>query len=434
MVTAWSNALKRRGERTKDNGVETPHAIWAGAYGELAARLSDYSRGMALALCGLAICVDSVISLQEAGPLFDESASPKAKALAKELSRRAALGLGGEIKVDWPEGPGWLTQRLAFRSALGGTGAHAGRVLTICGGNALLAVADRSKRQLSLIDDDILIAVQGRPVRAAEVAPGGPGRPDIFIFEYTAGQRFSTVTPGRSSRVIVRFTDPDLDRDPDFVNASTNLAPQAGAAVLSGFNAVPSDRLEDALAWTQKLVEPWRDGGVPIIHFELAGYQSIDARERTIRSLAGLFNSIGMSLSEFVDLVGRVDLADGLIETGERLRVTRVCVHADHWAAAATRAAPETEVDALMAGCLLSSVRAATGEPKRPTSIPEGATFADPPFPQPIARGPWTLISCSAPYLHSPTTTLGLGDTFLAGCLLVLGTRDLRAAKESLRQ
>jgi ADP-dependent phosphofructokinase/glucokinase len=409
--------------------AESSHAIWAGVYAELAQRFRDYSQSMGLALCGLATCVDSVISLHEAGALFDETTSPQAKALADELSRRASLGVGGEIKVEWPDGPNWLAERLEFRSALGGTGAQAARALTICGGKALLALADRSKRQLAQIDGDILLAVRGRPVRAAEVAPSGPGRPDIFIFEYTAGRRLSTITPKRSSRVIVRFTDPDLERDPDFVSASANLAAEAGSAILSGFNAVPSKRLEDALAWTRRLTEPWRDARLPLIHLELAGYQSNTARDRTVASLAGLFNSIGMSQSEFVDLVGRGDLADGLIEIGERWGLKRVCVHADHWAAAATREDPETEVDALTAGCLLSSVRAATGQPKYPTSIPEGAAFQDPPFPQPVTRGPWTLVSRSAPHLSSPATTLGLGDTFLAGCLLVLGTRDARAAK-----
>ena len=408
--------------------VEMSNAGWTGAYGELATRLADYAERAGVAFCGLATCVDSVVSLAEVGPLFDPTSPPEAKALAKELIGRADRGVGGEIRVDWPNGPQWLASRVPLHTALGGTGAHAARVLTICGAKALLAVADRSTRQLAQIDDGILIAVRGQAVRAADVKAEGPGRPDIFIFEYASGHAVANVVPRRSSRVIVRFTDPDLDRDADFVAASANLAFEAGSAILSGFNAVAADRLPEAFAWTRTVALKWLGNGIPVVHLELGGYQSVAARDSTLQSLNGLFNSIGMSHSEYIDLVGHSDLGDGLIAIGERLGVTRVCVHADHWAATATRADPVVETDALMAGCLLSSVRAATGEPIKPKSVPDGASFHDSPFPQPVERGPWTLVSCPSPHLSSPATTLGLGDTFLAGCLLVLGSRDAHAA------
>jgi ADP-dependent phosphofructokinase/glucokinase len=39
--------------------------------------------------------------------------------------------------------------------------------------------------------------------------------------------------------------------------------------------------------------------------------------------------------------------------------------------------------------------------------------------------GGWHIVTCPSPHLQQPRTTLGLGDTFMAGCLLVLGQPSL---------
>jgi len=106
---------------------------------------------------------------------------------------------------------------------------------------------------------------------------------------------------------------------------------------------------------------------------------------------------------------------------GERLGLSRVCVHADGWAATATLGEPWIELKALLTGCLLASARAEAGTLVIPRRAPSSAIYRAPPFEEPIRRGKWWLVSCAAPYLAAPVTTLGLGDTFMAGCLLVLG-------------
>ena len=40
----------------------------------------------------------------------------------------------------------------------------------------------------------------------------------------------------------------------------------------------------------------------------------------------------------------------------------------------------------------------------------------------------WSIACCPAPYLEKPAATIGLGDTFLAGTLLVLGGENCKAA------
>jgi ADP-dependent phosphofructokinase/glucokinase len=141
-----------------------------------------------------------------------------------------------------------------------------------------------------------------------------------------------------------------------------------------------------------------------------------------LEGLRGTITSLGMSHSEYLALgLDAEDLTAGMVACGDRLGLRRVCVHADHWAAAATLDHPAQERDALQMGCLLASTRAEAGRPVRPTAIPKSAVFNDLPFAGTLDRGAWMAACCAAPYLPRPATTLGLGDTFTAGCLLVLG-------------
>ncbi len=128
-----------------------------------------------------------------------------------------------------------------------------------------------------------------------------------------------------------------------------------------------------------------------------------------------------MSHSEFLLLATDPDLGRGMRALGEAFGLDRVTVHADHWAASATRNDPALEVDALMTGCLVASARADAGRPVVPREVAAGASFHAPPFPLPVSWDGWTLVSCPSPYREAPSTTLGLGDSFTGGCLMVLG-------------
>jgi ABC-type sugar transport system permease subunit len=55
-----------------------------------------------------------------------------------------------------------------------------------------------------------------------------------------------------------------------------------------------------------------------------------------------------------------------------------------------------------------------------PQACPPGATFTEPPEPMISRRGAWHLACCATPYLPRPAATIGLGDSFLAGTLLIL--------------
>jgi ADP-dependent phosphofructokinase/glucokinase len=308
--------------------------------------------------------------------------------------------------------------------ALGGTGPQAAWSLASIGAPALVALEDRSAHMLQQFHSDILIAENGKPLRTRDITPRGNRRPEIFIIEYTAGQAIGGVTPKRSSRIIVRFHDPGLEHDRQFEELSVALADRAGAGLISGFNSIPFERIDSEVAAVRWMTDRWRAAGLCTVHLELAGYDTPAHRDRVIARLQGTTTSLGMSLSEFAALVtGGSDLAQDMCDLGDRLGLDRVCVHADHWAASATRGDPETERRALMMGCLLAGTRAANGTPVYPREIDQRATFSPPPLPLRSKHGQWSIVSCAAPHLEHPVATVGLGDSFTGGCLLILGQR-----------
>lgn len=401
----------------------TGNTDWVGRYRDLITDIPRIAGAAPLMLFGLSACVDARILAHELGPLFRPGAPTQARAFGDLIKQRAAAGIGGEVRIEWPEGPGWLAGHVPIAYALGGTGPQAAWSLAAIGARALIALEDRSAHKLGQVHPDILIAENGKAVRAAEVVARGPRQPEIFIVEYTAGKTIDDVTPKRSSRIIVRFHDPGLEHDEQFEALSVVLADKAGAGLVSGFNSIPYELIDSEVAPVTRLLAKWRAAGVAPIHLELAGYDTPRQRDRVIDRLTGFITSIGMSHSEFLPLVSdNTDLARDMCALGDRLDLERVCVHADHWAAAATRAGAETEHQALMMGCLLAGTRASVGVPAYPEDIDARATFATPPLPATARHGDWSVVACASPYLEHPGGTVGLGDSFTGGCLLMLGS------------
>ncbi len=398
---------------------------WQAAYANVLDGLQAVASTARPTLCGLSVCVDAMVSLHDAGALFDAAHPPEAVRFAAALLQRAAAGVGGEVRVDWPDGPGWLDEQLPFKLDLGGTAAHAARALATLGAPALLALETRSPEQLALLHPEIWLAHAGRAVPAESIQPDHRNAPKIYIFEYTKDRAIGEVVPPRSSRIIVRFTDPGLENDAEFWELSSRLAPHAGAALLAGFNTIGAGDLATALANTRKLARSWCDAKLPMIHLELGGYDRPQYRDRVLVELSDYVTSLGLSLSELGALVRDHnllgdDVAGNMCALGATYGLRRVCVHADEWSATATLDDPQRERDALLVGNLLASSRAAHGRPIRPRSLPADAVFATPPLST-RSLGPWNIVVCAAPYLAHPSATVGLGDTFTAGCLLMLG-------------
>jgi ADP-dependent phosphofructokinase/glucokinase len=171
------------------------------------------------------------------------------------------------------------------------------------------------------------------------------------------------------------------------------------------------------------MAQSWKDAGIGLIHLEMAGYESPDCRDKAIAGLTGSVTSIGMSLSEFRGIDPSAgSLREGLPRLGNHVGLDRVSVHAD-WAISATRRDPDQEREALMMGCLLASARSATSGPVVPSALPPGAHFLESPAGE--THNGWHIFACPSPHPMRPRTTRDLGDTFMAGCPLVLGQAKL---------
>jgi ADP-dependent phosphofructokinase/glucokinase len=199
---------------------------------------------------------------------------------------------------------------------------------------------------------------------------------------------------------------------------SIALANQAGAAVICGFNEVSKATLATELEHTRNLLRAWRDQGLTTIHLELGGYEDLSLRDQVLSALSPLISSLGMSHSELRHF-GSGDVDTEVINLRAKLGLKRICVHADTWALAVTNNDPERELESLMCGCLVASCRAAHGQVSAPAGVPPDAVFYDPPYPRISKQSGSALVCCPAPYLEQPKATIGLGDTFLAGTLLV---------------
>lgn len=387
-----------------------------------------------LFLCGMSICVDARVDMHNMQALLDASPDTPAGRFAAMLVARAARGVGGEVRVDWQEGPQWLRDRLEIRYALGGTGPQAAWVLSRLGVASIVPVADRHANQLRHIPSGVLLAEGGVLRAASEVALAGPHIPEIFIFEFTAGRPIGMMVPSRSTRIIVRFCDRGIQHDESFEDMSCKFAPTAAAALLSGLNDEALDNVGPASDYIFSLSRKWIERGLNVVHFELAGYATQDAVNEALDHAKGAITSLGMSHSELLAMDPTAeDPMVALIRLGERLDIDRVCVHADTWAASVTRNDPNEEELALMAGCAIASARAGNGEPAQVIKTDPLAKFHPLPFPNRVRRGRWTFVACASPYVEKPATTLGLGDSFTAGCLLVLGKPDNATSQSALR-
>lgn len=165
------------------------------------------------------------------------------------------------------------------------------------------------------------------------------------------------------------------------------------------------------------LAREWARAGLAGIHHELAEF-STSARLREATRL-GLGGSLGLRLSELFVLTGRRGDPRLLAQqVARQYGARRVIVHADRWALAVHRSDPQHIERALLAGNAFAAARARDGQPTAVSAPAGNASYTDD-FPLPGALGNgWQATCVPAPHLRRPATTVGLGDTFIAGVLL----------------
>jgi ADP-dependent phosphofructokinase/glucokinase len=397
---------------------------WRAEYAAVAEAVTAAAPSAMPLLAGFNTCVDQIHRLGTAeltALAGARSGSGPVARLAAEVLDRADQARDGEIFVPArDEVEPWLVDRLGEPCGrqVGGTGAQASWTLATLGAPSVLALADWSAAQLSVLDPAIGLCTADGVTRLGEITPvGEPTKAPHYILEFTAGTRWPGGVLPRSSRIIVRLADDGLEQDGYFAAASPALATRAGAGLVSGLNAIAESDLAGR-EWLRGVVAGWRDAGLAAIHLELAEYAQPAAPYALLRAYKGMVFSVGLSLAELASLVAADDPAAGALAVAGEFDLTRVVVHADGWSLAVHRGDPRAAGFALTLANLLAASRARAGRPTADLRLDPVATLD---APRPVSRSlgdGWRVDCVPSPYLFHPAATVGLGDTFVAGLLL----------------
>jgi len=402
---------------------------WTERYAECAAAISGSADRAPLTLTGFSACVDAVYAadarmLETLTHVAGRDSAGLETAFAGAILARIAEARGGELFREWDDGPAWTENLLGSPSRLqvGGTGPQAAWALAMLDAPSVLALRDRGLDQLSVLHHAIGICGPDGIAAASDIpADTVATKPRHYILEFTVGTHWSAGVVARSTRIILRFAHDGIERDEAFAKLTPRLAPTAGAGLVSGMNGLGPGHDADA-DWVLDLARRWRQSGLPLIHLELAEYPVDGQLADLCKRYAGVASSIGMSLSELRALTRSnadpAELARGVAQLG---LVDRVCIHADNWSMSVHRHDPSVEVRMLLTGNLMAASRAAHGVPSAELDIHPLATYADD-FPRSRDLGAGWRVDCvPSPYLYQPRSTVGLGDTFVAGTLLAHG-------------
>lgn len=404
---------------------------WRTAYEQTCAGFPSLAADSRLTLLGFSIAVDAIHRLG-ADELAAIDTTAGGSGPAAELCRRilaaAAAGEDREILPQWAEGSQWLLGRLPAAFRVGGNAGQAANVLSALGARSLLAVTRRSARQLSLLGEQVLVAEpHGQLVSASEarIRDELDAAPYHFL-EFQA----DTPLPGgglvpRSGRIVVRFDHRGLAQDEYFARAAQQLAPDAGAGLVSGLSKLTPAQFGPAIEWVAHHAGVWRDSGLPSLHLELAHYPQRGYLARMLDALRPYLTSLGMNEAELGELTGGVNgPAERAAEVAQRYQLNRVTVHADRWALTVTRGDPSFEQSVLLTAALVAGARAAAGEPVSPDGLPKGAQLLDSDeLPAVGTHDQWRGVVVPTLWQRRPTGTIGLGDTFCAATLLALGSK-----------
>ena len=411
---------------------------WRDRYTELGNALVSDAPSAGPFLFGFSICVDAIWSVNErqlrrmteiASPGHDSE--PAARVLRAVIDR-IVLGRGGELFEDWGEGPDWFDEFLGEpnRLQVGGTGPQAAWTLAELGTRCVIPLADRSPAQLAVLHPRIEVAtgdglVSVQELIRASAEDSKPGRPRHYILEFAAGTSLGLKVLPRSTRIILRFAQDGIECDNALVALHPEVLRRVRGAVVSGMNAIQP---EDTRSWEflNQAVDEWVEFGVDNVHLELADYPSSGDLRAAAAFCAGRAKSLGLSLSELRTAGGSetsspVQAAQGL---GDLHSYAAVVVHADDWSLAVHRDDPVAIERRLMSGNLLASARATRGIPQGELALPSDASFATD-IPQSGALGDgWWATCVPSPWLRTPQSTIGLGDSFVAGFQLGAYCRD----------
>ncbi|WP_159622093.1 ADP-dependent glucokinase/phosphofructokinase [Ruania rhizosphaerae] len=398
-------------------------------YSELVENRSDLLDRCGPIVAGFSATTDALHHVDAAGLARLLAASGSTPSLAEGVSTLQdwlRAGRDGELFIDDVAAEPALEAILGppARVQCGGTSIQASWSWSELGLNPLLALRNRSARQLRATPDGVRLAVEGGTVPAGSVdaEPGVPV-PSNHVLELARGLSADDVHVTRSSRITVVMARKQLQLDEHFLQRSAELV-RGGVGLVSGLNGLASASSADVLGVVAGAAAAWREAGARLVHLELAEYARPGELGRVMRLLGPHVHSVGMNGGELTRLVGAGDPAKAAAQFATAFGLRRVVVHADRWAMSVHRGDPATEELALAAGSLAAANRAEEGRPRAQWRVPAEASFAVE-IPDAVSKVEGYRVSVVAtPYLTQPRSTIGLGDTFVSGDLLIQGGTD----------
>ncbi len=360
--------------------------------------------------------------------------------LARILSYFVIHGLGGEVDITSRKVIDVLTEYFDVEYGLGGTCAQGAAALGSMGIPVLVHITDCSKDVIRQMSGIRIEAVKHGRAVPVETCVSGEEALCHFIVQFTKddvirvfGKEYKVRL---SNRLIMGYDTVHkvLQVEEEFLAYCEKNAKDICSYDISGFNAVTDrkimqERLERLAVHYRSVKEKNPDCR---IYFESAHFINNEIREYTYQTLAEVIDIMGMNEEELVDLTRTrgyavdKDSLDSILKGLEELikvyPVHGFVVHSKDYALYFGKDMPGTDIEqGLTLGNLVSGTRARTGRYGSVSDCREtlklelsgtGLAFAK------ELEGyhlPYKVVLVPSRYMEKPATTIGLGDSFVAG-------------------
>ncbi len=360
--------------------------------------------------------------------------------LARILSYFVIHGLGGEVDITSRKVIDVLTEYFDVEYGLGGTCAQGAAALGSMGIPVLVHITDCSKDVIRQMSGIRIEAVKHGRAVPVETCVSGEEALCHFIVQFTKddvirvfGKEYKVRL---SNRLIMGYDTVHkvLPVEEEFLAYCEKNAKDICSYDISGFNAITDrkimqERLERLAVHYRSVKEKNPDCR---IYFESAHFINNEIREYTYQTLAEVIDIMGMNEEELVDLTRTrgyavdKDSLDSILKGLEELikvyPVHGFVVYSKDYALYFGKDMPGTDIEqGLTLGNLVSGTRARTGRYGSVSDCREtlklelsgtGLAFAK------ELEGyhlPYKVVLVPSRYMEKPATTIGLGDSFVAG-------------------
>lgn len=350
-------------------------------------------------------------------------------------------GLGGEIQITSAQVCDFLEATFQGSQAIGGTGAQGSAALGAVGMPVVTHLTDDSQEVRRLFCyPQVFVVSQGKLVPVCE-SEGSSGPAKHMVLQYdrgdvihVGGQRYAAP---ESNRLILDYDDLNtrLPLRCEFLEYVEENAKRLYSYSISGFNLiVDPEVLRERLDQLEPHYRRVKDENPEcIIYLEAAHYLCPEIQKMVFDRLGPCLDILGMNEEELVDFTARLgvdtdpnslpSVLQGLEAVVSQHSVKGIVLHTKDYALYYGQELPGVELEkGLTIGNLMAATKARIGvygtvEDCRETLStwelsPKGLEFA-----QELGALQTERYACLVPtrYNKYPKSTIGLGDTFVAG-------------------